>query len=76
MSDNSNTAVTELPEVQISKMMHNAVGSYLEPGSEAIHQVNIAWWIDETRLNIEPRWQSVGGSLFRQLRWQPCVHLL
>ncbi|KAL7235153.1 hypothetical protein ACSBR1_018615 [Camellia fascicularis] len=63
MSDNSNNAVTELPEVQISKLMHSAVGSYLEPESEEIHQVNTAWWIDETRLNIEPRWQSVGGRL-------------
>ncbi|KAI8028051.1 hypothetical protein LOK49_LG02G03698 [Camellia lanceoleosa] len=52
-------------EVQVSQMMHSAVGSYLEPESEAIHQVNIAWWIDETRLNIEPRWQSVGGRILQ-----------
>ncbi|KAI8001819.1 hypothetical protein LOK49_LG09G02353 [Camellia lanceoleosa] len=51
----------ELVEGQLSKMTHSAVGSYLEPESEAIHQVGIIWWIDEIRLNIEPRWPSVGG---------------
>ncbi|KAI8003574.1 hypothetical protein LOK49_LG08G00786 [Camellia lanceoleosa] len=65
MSVTSNTPEMVMPEVQVSQMMHSAVGSYLEPESEAIHQVNIAWWIDETRLNIEPRWQSVGGRLLQ-----------
>ncbi|KAI7992913.1 hypothetical protein LOK49_LG12G00027 [Camellia lanceoleosa] len=65
MSDNSNNTEMVMPKVQISKMMHSAVGSYLEPGSEAIHQINTAWWIDETRLNIEPRWQSVEGRLLQ-----------
>ncbi|KAL7238850.1 hypothetical protein ACSBR2_004865 [Camellia fascicularis] len=60
MSDNSSNAAMKLVEVQLSKMTHSAVGSYLEPESEAIHQVGIVWWIDEIQLNIEPRWQSVG----------------
>ncbi|KAI8028797.1 hypothetical protein LOK49_LG01G02501 [Camellia lanceoleosa] len=59
MNDNSSNKVIELVEVQLSRMTHSAVGSYLEPESKVIHQVGIVWRIDEIWLNIEPRWQNV-----------------
>ncbi|KAI8013561.1 hypothetical protein LOK49_LG05G01094 [Camellia lanceoleosa] len=60
---NQNLSIDDmvLPEVQLTRMTHSAVGSYLEPESEAIHLVGIEWWIEEIRLNIEAKWQSAGG---------------
>ncbi|KAL7229399.1 hypothetical protein ACSBR2_007994 [Camellia fascicularis] len=64
MSTPSNTSSNddpEIPEVQLTRMRHSSVGSYLEPENEAIHQVGIKWWIEEIKLTIEPRWVSMGG---------------
>ncbi|KAL7247828.1 hypothetical protein ACSBR2_002690 [Camellia fascicularis] len=61
----STTSITEDPEIPVAQttwMRHSSVGSYLEPESEAIHLVNVEWWIEEIRLNIEPKWESVGGK--------------
>ncbi|KAI8000679.1 hypothetical protein LOK49_LG09G00344 [Camellia lanceoleosa] len=62
MSHNTTNEEMEKLEVQLSELTHSAVGSYLEPASEAIHQVSIVWWIDEIRLNLEPRWMSAAGQ--------------
>ncbi|KAI7982087.1 hypothetical protein LOK49_LG15G00590 [Camellia lanceoleosa] len=68
----SNTSTSTATSHPMQQRSHGAGGSTTlqdgtqgkgsdEPESEAIHQVGIDWWIDEIRLNIEPRWQSVGG---------------
>ncbi|KAI8023311.1 Chaperone protein dnaJ 10 [Camellia lanceoleosa] len=61
MSISSTTEDQETLVAQTTWMRHSSMGSYLEPESEAIHLVNVEWWIEEIRLNIEPKWVSVDG---------------
>ncbi|KAI7999425.1 hypothetical protein LOK49_LG09G00088 [Camellia lanceoleosa] len=57
-----------LPKVITHKMENQSTGLLLEQGNEAIHRVDITWWIEQIRLRIEPSWSSRQGLPIHSLQ--------
>ncbi|KAI7983560.1 hypothetical protein LOK49_LG15G02517 [Camellia lanceoleosa] len=49
------------PTTIVHMMEGNVTRLFLEPGIEAIHRVDIIWWIEHIKLRIEPGWSTIPG---------------
>ncbi|KAI8027149.1 hypothetical protein LOK49_LG02G01097 [Camellia lanceoleosa] len=52
-----------LPQSLVHKMEGSTLSLLLEPGIEAIHCVDIVWWIEQIMVRIEPSWSTIPGPL-------------